>query len=68
MMKQRIILAGGSGFLGRVLADWFSGRGWEVIVLTRNPRARQDGVREIAWNGERLGECVRDDPGCLAEP
>ena len=56
MMKQRIILAGGSGFLGWVLADWFSRRGWEVVVLTRNPGARQGGVREVAWDGERLGQ------------
>lgn len=34
-MNSRIILAGGSGFLGGVLANYFSDRGWEVVILTR---------------------------------
>jgi len=55
-MKRRIILAGGSGFLGQVLAHWFCQRSWDVVVLTRSPKARQDGMREIAWDGETIGD------------
>lgn len=58
-MKPRIILAGGSGFLGQVLAVWFLGRDWEVFVLTRHPRGRPDGARELGWDGETLGEWTR---------
>jgi len=55
MNSPRIILAGGSGFIGTALAREFVRRGWGVVVLTRSPRSRSDGVREIAWNGETAG-------------
>ncbi|MEY4917337.1 MAG: hypothetical protein RL616_1250 [Verrucomicrobiota bacterium] len=54
-MKMRMILAGGSGFLGGALAKNFRTLGWEVIVLTRRPRVRGDGVKEVAWDARSLG-------------
>jgi len=53
--KKRIILAGGSGFLGRALAAHFLKAGWEVVILTRSPRAVTGEVREVAWDGRALG-------------
>lgn len=32
---MRVVIAGGTGFLGRPLAEHFARSGWEVIVLTR---------------------------------
>ncbi len=58
-MKLRIILAGGSGFLGGALASHFGGRGWEVIVLTRSPRERNDGVKEVFWDAKSLGDWAK---------
>jgi uncharacterized protein len=55
-MKQRIILAGGSGFLGNALARKFVARGDEVIVLTRAPESRSDGVKEVLWDAKSVGE------------
>lgn len=52
---KRIILAGGSGFLGKLLSEHLIGRGYEVIVLTRRPTAGKAAVREIQWDGETLG-------------
>ena len=48
---KRIILAGGSGFLGSALSKHFNARGWLVDVLTRSPKPRPDGVKEIAHGG-----------------
>jgi uncharacterized protein len=56
MKPRRIILAGGSGFLGDTLAKYFLERQHEIIVLTRSPGARHDGVREIAWDAKSLGD------------
>jgi uncharacterized protein len=42
-----IVLAGGSGFLGRALAAHFQTQGHEVRVLTRRPRAGS--TSEVAW-------------------
>ncbi|HEV2693493.1 MAG TPA: TIGR01777 family oxidoreductase [Verrucomicrobiae bacterium] len=61
--KKRIVLAGGSGFIGTALAAEFCVRGYEVVVLTRSPRTRTDGVRELAWDGEHVGEWIQ----CLDE-
>ena len=55
-MKQKIILAGGGGFLGTALAQRFVARGDEVVVLTRSPRERADGAKEIFWDAKTLGE------------
>lgn len=54
-MKRKIILAGGSGFLGTALARQFAGFGDEVIVLTRSTKQRDDGVREVSWDAKSLG-------------
>ena len=55
-MKTKIILAGGSGFLGRALAKRFLRKNYEVIVLTRSPRQRQDGAKEIFWDAKTVGD------------
>src|SRR5882724_6339139 len=55
-MKRKIILAGGSGFLGAALARKFARSGDEVIVLTRSPKKRDDGAKEISWDAKSLGD------------
>src|ERR1019366_8034727 len=56
MSAKRIVIAGGSGFIGTALALEFTERGDEVIVLTRRSRARRDDVREVVWDGEHPGD------------
>jgi hypothetical protein len=57
--KERVVLAGGSGFLGRALASQLLVKNYEVVVLTRSPRERNDNVKEITWNGKTLGDWVQ---------
>jgi hypothetical protein len=52
---MRIILAGGSGFIGRHLAHRFSSGGHEVIVLSRSNRPMQDATVAV-WSGETVGQ------------
>src|SRR5262249_37361991 len=54
-MKRRIILAGGSGFLGTALTRSFLTAGDEVIVLTRSPKPRNNGGTEADWDAKTLG-------------
>lgn len=65
-MNKRIILAGGSGFLGVALAKHFTALKWEVVVLTRHPKPRKDGVREAAWNGQTAGDWAHELEGAEA--
>src|ERR1051325_1031914 len=55
MTAKRIILAGGSGFLGTLLARALAARGDSVVVLTRRPSLREDEVREESWDGRTVG-------------
>ncbi len=55
----RIILAGGSGFLGRSLSQKLLENGHEVIVLTRSPRVRSDGAKEVSWDAKSLGDWAK---------
>jgi len=55
MGAPRIVIAGGSGFIGGALACEFRRRGYEVVVLTRSPRPRRDKALEIQWDGATAG-------------
>jgi len=59
MNQKRIVIAGGSGFIGRALAKKFFEHGFEVVVLTRTPHAHTDDIREVAWDGKNSGEWVQ---------
>ncbi len=61
---RRLVLAGGSGFLGEVLSEHFRLCGWEVRILTRDATrvGGSAGWPEfVHWDGESLGpwtECL----------
>jgi len=50
----RVVLAGGTGALGRRLADDFTSRGDEVTILTRAPRPGL-AHRQVRWDGRTVG-------------
>lgn len=52
MKTERIILAGGSGFLGRALAAHFVAAGWEVVIITRSQRQKEGLGRFVLWSGD----------------
>lgn len=64
---MRIVIAGGSGSLGRALSTVLAERGHEVVVLTRSPRspALRGGVRDVPWDGRTVGPWANalDAPG-----
>jgi len=59
MDSKRIVIAGGSGFIGTAIAQELLKRGYEVVVLTRTPRERGDGIKEVEWDGVHLGEWLQ---------
>src|ERR1043165_5280991 len=66
MKMGKVILAGGTGFIGRRLGKELMEHGYEIVVLTRNPHSRPDGVREVLWDGKTLGDWARDLDGAVA--
>ncbi|WP_076259124.1 SRPBCC family protein [Intrasporangium flavum] len=64
----RVVVAGGSGTLGRALSADLASRGHEVVVLTRSPQPDLP-HRQVAWDGETLGpwvEALNEEPGRTA--
>jgi uncharacterized protein (TIGR01777 family) len=52
---KRIILAGGSGFVGRALTPVLLSKGYYVVVLGRGAGHREGGVDYLQWDGRTLG-------------
>jgi NAD dependent epimerase/dehydratase family enzyme len=59
---MKIVIAGGSGQVGSVLARHFHGCGNDVVVLSRRPHAAPWQTR--VWDGRTVGPWARDVDGC----
>ena len=59
---MKIVIPGGSGQVGTILARAFHGDGHEVVVLTRRPDVRP--WRVVGWDGAALGSWQREIDGC----
>jgi uncharacterized protein (TIGR01777 family) len=51
---SRIVLAGGSGFVGSALSTALVSTGHEVVVLTRAPSHQENGIRHVHWDGHTV--------------
>lgn len=63
---KRIVLAGGSGLLGRLLADSFTRTGHEVVILSRVPHAKSAAARFAVWDAKSVGDWQRELDGAFA--
>jgi len=64
--KPHIVIAGGSGFLGRALAAHFHAAGHEIIILTRSPKATTNGIRKVGWDACSIGDWAKELEGAAA--
>ena len=62
----RIVIAGGSGFLGMNLARHLADQGCEVVIISRNPPAEKGSWKHAMWDGRRLGDWARHLDGAAA--
>ena len=63
---KRIILAGGSGFLGTAMAQHYSAAGAAVVVLARSRPRVVEGWSYETWDGRTLGEWTKTLDGADA--
>ena len=55
---MKIVIPGGSGQVGHILARYFHARGETVTVLSRNPRPAP--WRVVGWDGRTAGDWIAD--------
>ena len=55
MNSGRIVLAGGSGFLGQLLSSHLKSCGWDPVVLSRSP-SPSAAFKEIPWDARTIGD------------
>ena len=64
--SNKIIIAGGSGFLGLNLAQYLTELDYEVVLLSRNEPRRQGTWRFVRWDARSVGEWCRELEGAAA--
>jgi uncharacterized protein (TIGR01777 family) len=52
---MKIVIAGGNGFLGGILAEHFQKKFHDIVILTRHPQASHQNVRYVVWDAKTLG-------------
>jgi uncharacterized protein len=62
----KIVIPGGSGYLGEALAALLVARGDDVVILSRSKSARLNGARTVWWDASNLGPWVRELDGADA--
>lgn len=63
--ERKIVIPGGSGYLGHVLADYLTKQGFQVVILSRH-KSSNNGVRYVAWDGATLGAWAGELEGAAA--
>ena len=64
-MKNKIIIAGGSGFLGGCIAEHFSRKDFQVVILSRKEKPAQNKISFRTWDTETLGDWQSELEGAL---
>jgi len=57
----KVVIAGGTGALGRRLADDLADRGHEIVILTRSPKPARH--RHVGWDGRTMGDWANELDG-----
>lgn len=58
-----MIIPGGSGYLGLYLANYFSDKNWEVVILSRSVGKSAKNIRFVHWDGKNPGEWFKEIDG-----
>src|SRR3569833_910722 len=56
MKYKKIVLAGGNGYLGTVLAKYYKDKAEEIVILSRHEKQAEGNVRTIIWDGKTRGK------------
>jgi uncharacterized protein (TIGR01777 family) len=63
---QRVVIAGGSGFLGLSLATYLAAAGKQIVLLSRHPPRVVGPWKHVPWDARTSGAWQRDLDGASA--
>lgn len=55
MKYKKIVLAGGNGYLGKMLANYYRDKADEIIILSRHEKQTEQNIRTVVWDGKSTG-------------
>lgn len=53
---KKIVLAGGNGYLGKVLTNYYKDKADEIVILSRHERVTIQNIRTVVWDGKTPGK------------
>ncbi|MHC5538628.1 epimerase [Singulisphaera rosea] len=65
LQPGRVVIAGGSGFLGVALAAHLAEAGTSVVLLSRQPPKLSGPWRHVCWDGRTVGDWRRELDGAV---
>jgi hypothetical protein len=57
---MKVVLAGGSGFIGTYLAHYFAEQGYRVVILTRTLQRAKNNIRFVEWDGNSVSTWINE--------
>ncbi|OKS88376.1 TIGR01777 family oxidoreductase [Mucilaginibacter polytrichastri] len=63
MLYNKIILAGGNGYIGTVLANYYREKAQQIIILSRTPKADDGNIKTLVWDGQTEGDWINEIDG-----
>ncbi|HTD99281.1 MAG TPA: TIGR01777 family oxidoreductase [Mucilaginibacter sp.] len=60
MKYHKIVLAGGNGYLGTVLAGHYKNIADEVIILSRHPKPANGIIKTLVWDGKHEDDWIAE--------
>jgi uncharacterized protein (TIGR01777 family) len=60
MKYKKIVIAGGNGYLGKVLANYYKDKTEEVVILSRQEKQAEENIRTVTWDGKSRGKWTAD--------
>ena len=57
-MINKLVLAGGSGFIGHILVDYFKDKASQILILNRQKQGKEANIEWIKWDGRTHGDWV----------
>lgn len=53
---KKVIIAGGTGFIGRYLSEHYLKKGFDVVVLSRGESKTEHHIRYVSWDGKTVSD------------